>query len=138
MNLIPPDRFERSIKAESPVDEAESGVYTPTPSEQTYVPVLAAFGHFNTDLFNGKLPDVIITLQRKARTLGYFSRNKFAALKGDATAHEIALNPQHFRERTAKDTCSTLVHEMVHLQQTCFGKQRRAGYHDKQWASKRA
>jgi hypothetical protein len=75
-----------------------SGVHTPTPSEQTYVPLLEAFNFFNRELFNATLPDVLLTLQ--ARTLGYFSRNKFAALKGDAIAHEIALNPAHFRKLT--------------------------------------
>ena len=116
------------------VVRTESGVYTPTPSEQTYVPLFEAFNFFNRELFNVTLPDVLVTLQRKARTFGYFSRDRFAELKGDARAHEIAMNPAHFRQRSPKDTCSTLVHEMVHLQQECFGKPTRAGYHNREWA----
>ena len=116
------------------VVRTESGVYTPTPSEQTYIPLLEAFNFFNRELFNATLPDVLMTLQRKARTLGYFSRDRFAELKGDARAHEDPMNPAHFRQRSPKDTCSTLVHEMVHLQQECFGKPTRAGYHNREWA----
>jgi ribosomal protein S27E len=116
------------------VIRTESGVHTPTPSEQTYIPLLEAFNFFNRELFNATLPDVLVTLQRKARTLGYFSRDRFAELKGDARAHEIAMNPAHFRQRSPKDTCSTLVHEMAHLQQECFGKPTRAGYHNREWA----
>ena len=110
-------------------------VYTPTPTEQTYVPLLAAFTHFNRDLFAGALPDCLITRQRKASTLGYFSPNQFAAIGSDARTDEIALNPAHFRVCTPKDVCSTLVHEMAHLWQAHFGKLPRSGYHDRQWAT---
>ena len=113
----------------------ESWVYTPTPSAQTYVPLLTAFGHFNRSLFAGRLPDCLITLQRQANTYGYFSAGKFAAIGGDAHADEIALNPAHFGVCTPKDVCSTLVHEMVHLWQEHFGKPSRSGYHNHQWAA---
>ena len=113
----------------------EGWVYTPTPSAQTYVLLLTAFDHFNRSLFAGRLPDCLITLQRKANTHGYFSPRKFAAISGDAQADEIALNPAHFRVCTPKDVCSTLVHEMVHLWQEHFGKPSRSGYHNAQWAA---
>jgi predicted SprT family Zn-dependent metalloprotease len=115
--------------------QSESWVYTPTPSAQTYVPLLTAFSHFNSTLFRNALPDCLITLQRKANTYGYFSPNKFTAIGGDAQADEIALNPAHFRVCTPKDVCSTLVHEMVHLWQEHFGSPSRAGYHNRQWAA---
>ena len=115
--------------------QSDNGVYTPTPTEQTYDPLLAAFTHFNRDLFGGALPDCLITLQRKANTYGYFSPRKFAAIGGDARADEIALNPAHFRVCTPRGVCSTLVHEMVHLWQEHFGKPPRSGYHDRQWAA---
>ena len=138
MNFVPAncatDRQEDFAVPYPVIVRTESGVHTPTPSEQTYVPLLEAFNFFNRELFNTTLPDVLVTLQRKARTLGYFSRDRFAELKGDARAHEIAMNPAHFRQRSPKDTCSTLVHEMVHLQQECFGKPTRAGYHNREWA----
>ena len=113
----------------------ESWVYTPTPSEQTYIFLLAAFTHFNSRLFASALPDCLITLQRQANTYGYFSPGQFAAIGSDARADEIALNPAHFRVHTPKDVCSTLVHEMVHLWQAHFGKPSRSGYHNHQWAA---
>jgi hypothetical protein len=69
-------------------------VYTPTPSGRVYLPLLAAFAHFNRDLFDGALPDCLITLQRESKTLGYFHARKFAAIGHDARADEIALNPR--------------------------------------------
>jgi hypothetical protein len=111
------------------------GVYTPTPTEQTYDPLVAAFRFFNHRLFAGVLPDCLITLQRKANTLGYFSPGKFAAIDGDALVDEIALNPMAFRGCTPKDVASTLAHEMAHAWQHHFGKSPRAGYHDREWAA---
>ena len=46
---------------------------------------------------------------------------------------EIALNPQTFEDRTIKEILSTLVHEMVHLEQAHFGSPSRNGYH-REWA----
>jgi hypothetical protein len=112
-----------------------NGVHTPTPTEQTYVPLLEAFNHFNRALFAGALPNCLITLQRDSKGYGYFHANKFAAIGSDAKADEIALNPAHFRVRTPKDTCSTLIHEMCHLWQAHFGKPSRAGYHNQEWAT---
>jgi hypothetical protein len=43
-----------------------------TPIE--YSGLQAAYDHFNKELFAGKLPDVFITYQRKARSLGYLQR----------------------------------------------------------------
>jgi predicted SprT family Zn-dependent metalloprotease len=119
----------------TPQWESESGVLTPTPTEQTYVPLLMAYAHFNRNLFGNSLPDCLITLQRKANTYGYFSAGKFAAIGGDTKADEIAMNPAHFRACTPRDVCSTLVHEMTHVWQQYFGKPPRAGYHDRQWAA---
>jgi hypothetical protein len=95
------------------VIRTESGVHTPTPSEQTYTPLLEAFNFFNRELFNVTLPDVLETLQRKARTLGYFSRHRFAELKGDARAGardrdepgalSAALSERHLLEACPRD-----------------------------------
>jgi hypothetical protein len=135
MSPISQTPIDNNACALAPQRLSDRGVYTPTPTEQTYVPLLLAFTHFNRDLFAGALPDCLITLQRQANTLGYFSLGKFAAIDGDARADEIALNPAHFRVCTPKDVCSTLVHEMAHLWQAHFGKPPRSGYHDRQWAT---
>jgi hypothetical protein len=132
ISQTPTDNNARDL---APQQLNDSGVYTPTPTEQTYVPLLLAFTHFNRDLFADALPDCLITLQRQANTYGYFCPGQFAAIGGDARADEIALNPAHFRVCTPKDICSTLVHEMVHLWQAHFGKPPRRGYHDRQWAA---
>jgi predicted SprT family Zn-dependent metalloprotease len=112
------------------------GVYTPTPSEQVYVPLLKAFNHFNRTLFKGELPDALITLQRKRGIEGYFHADTIAAVDGDARIDEIAMNPVYSRMKTKKDICDTLVHEICHLWQVHFGERPRAGYHDRQWAAK--
>jgi predicted SprT family Zn-dependent metalloprotease len=115
------------------LQHTDRGVRTPT--EQTYETLQAAFAYFNRGLFNGALPDCLITLQRQAKTFGYFSPRKFAAIDGDTLVDEIALNPSHFRVCTPKDTASTIAHEMTHLWQEHFGKPSRSGYHNQEWAT---
>ena len=77
-----------------------------------------------------------ITLQKNGRSRGYLHARQFASIQGDAMVDGIAMNSAYFRVRTPRETCSTLVHEMCHLWQAHFGKQRKPGYHDKQWAAK--
>jgi hypothetical protein len=105
------------------------------PTEQEYTELQQAFDFFNAELFSGKLPSCIITLQREYRTYGYFSNEAFESRTGDV-ADEIAMNPLHFGNRPVKDVLSTLVHEMVHLWQHHLGKPGRGRYHNKQWAAK--
>ena len=62
-----------------------------TPVE--YGGVQAAYDHFNEELFEGKLPDVFITYQRKAHSAGYFSPDRFSGRIGEFGKHELALNP---------------------------------------------
>src|SRR5262245_2513382 len=95
-----------------------------------------AYDFFNRELFDGSLPDVLVTLQRRGNSRGYFSRERFVGRNGQKeAAHELALNPDHFG-RTDAEICSTLVHEMCHTWQTAFGVSGRNGYHNKQWAQK--
>lgn len=109
----------------------------PTKPTSTYPSLDAAYTHFNKKLFNGQLPRCLITFQRHKGALGYFSGGRFANLDNtkDVT-DEIALNPNHFSERTPTKILSTLVHEMVHLWQHHFGSPSRTGYHNKEWAAK--
>jgi ribosomal protein L37AE/L43A len=109
----------------------------------------AAFTYFNNALFSGRLPEVVLTLQRKKGSLGYHASNRFvdtAAERSGATpaaagsrpagaVDEIALNPTSFRDRSLIDVLSTLVHEMVHVAQAHFGKPSRSGYHNAEWAA---
>ena len=94
-----------------------------------------AYDFFNKELFGGALPPVLVTLQRKARSRGYFSAERFAGRSSRETAHELALNPDHFG-RTDEEILSTLVHEMCHVWQETLGKAPRKSYHDREWAAK--
>jgi len=96
----------------------------------------AAFDWFNGKLFDGKLPNVLITLNRHPRSKGYFSPDRFEKRNGEAKAHELALNPDVFAGRSDESILSTLAHEMCHLWQQEFGKVPRKAYHDRQWAAK--
>ena len=106
-----------------------------TPTEQAYSELQHAYDVFNTRLFAGQLPPCLITMQRKNRTYGYFSGERWNDKEG-AVSDEIALNPVHFATRSTDEVLSTLVHEMVHLWQHHFGKPSRSSYHNKEWADK--
>jgi predicted SprT family Zn-dependent metalloprotease len=93
---------------------------------------------FNEELFCGcRLPDLLVTLQRRAKTRGYFAAERFhGRVDKDTVTHELALNPDVFTEQSDELILSTLVHEMTHAWQQTHGKVPRRGYHDKQWAAK--
>jgi hypothetical protein len=105
-----------------------------TPIE--YSGLQEAFDHFSGVLFEGALPDVFITYQRKAHSFGYFSPDRFSGRIGTFGKHELALNPDGFINQTDEQVCQTLVHEMVHVWQHAFGKPSARGYHNKEWAAK--
>jgi len=105
------------------------------PTQQTYDAWQEAYDRFNWQLFEGDLPGCLITLQRKGASFGYFRPKRF--IRDDKVAcDEIALNPAHFRTRSAHQTLSTLLHEMVHLWQYHLGTPGRGRYHNRQWAEK--
>jgi hypothetical protein len=105
-----------------------------TPVE--YTGLQEAYDHFNAGLFEGGLPDVFITYQRKANSYGYFSPDRFTGRIGSFGKHELALNPDSFIGQTDEQVCQTLVHEMTHGWQHAFGKSSARGYHNKEWAAK--
>jgi hypothetical protein len=96
----------------------------------------AAYDFLNTQLFEGSLPDVLVTLQRQANSRGYFAAERFAGRVDETTVHELALNPDTFIGRDDRDICSTLAHEMVHVWQETHGTPPRRAYHDREWAAK--
>jgi SprT-like family len=106
---------------------------------RTYTNLDAAYAFFNRELFAGKLPACLLTMQRQKGAYGYFSGDRFASIGDpDDITDEIALNPAHFATRTPAKILSTLVHEMVHLwqhrdQEATPG---RRGYHNQEWAKK--
>lgn len=101
------------------------------PTEENYGDFQAAYDFFNHELFEGRLPNAMITIVRSRRFRGYFLTEGFQA--GLAKADEIAMNPEAFKGRTDKAILSTLVHEMCHLEQFHFGQPSPGGYHNKGW-----
>lgn len=107
-----------------------------TPTGDTYAGFQLAYDHFNKALFGGELPPCMITLRTFGKARGYFSANRFANLGEMTTAHEIALDPRQFMDRSTVEILSTLVHEMCHLWQQEHGSPSRNGYHNAEWGSK--
>jgi hypothetical protein len=105
------------------------------PTKETYDQFQEAYAYFNRALFEGQLPNCLITLQRNKRSYGYFCGDRFGRADGLVT-DEIALNPRYFRERPVEQVLSTLVHEMAHLWQHHCGKPGRGRYHNRQWAER--
>lgn len=95
-----------------------------------------AYDFFNTELFAGSLPPVLVTLQRHANAQGYFSPERFTGRVEPVAAHELAMNPDGFTGRTDELILSTLAHEMAHVWQQTHGTPPRRSYHDRQWAAK--
>ena len=89
-----------------------------------------AYDFFNRELFDGSLPQVLVTLQRHANTRGYFSPERFHGRIDQSAVHELALNPDSFTDRTDEMILSTLTHEMVHVWQETCGNPSRRGYHN--------
>lgn len=107
------------------------------PTTETYSALQAAYEHFNRELFGAALPECLITLQRKEKRMyGYFWGQRFEEIGGTQKTDEIAMNPQHFGQRSIEEVLSTLVHEMVHQWQAHAGTPPRKSYHDREWAAK--
>lgn len=105
------------------------------PTEELYKQLSFAYEFFNVSLFEGKLPQTVITVQRDRNTMGYFSPLRWSNQIG-AKAHEIALNPAYFAKRKVIEIFQTLVHEQCHAWQYEFGEPSRHGYHNAEWADK--
>ena len=67
---------------------------------------------------------------------GYFSPERFQGrVVKESVAHELALNPDAFTDRTDEEILSTLVHEMVHVWQEMYGHPS-GHYHNREWAQR--
>ncbi len=105
------------------------------PTNAQFAAYRAMWGYFNAKLFGGALGHVILNFSRLARSLGFFAPDRWRNV-GDQVTHEISLNPAHLKRDNAKDSASTLVHEMVHLWRHEQPNPPRNGYHDRVWADK--
>lgn len=105
------------------------------PTDELYRSLETAYDFFNEQLFEGSLPKVIFTVQRKAGITGYFAADRWGNQQGEKRS-ELAINPSYLANSRLVEVCQTLVHEMVHCWQFHFGKPGRKGYHNKEWAYK--
>src|SRR6185503_759360 len=126
-----------------------------TITSKTYEDIQTAYNHFNSELFNNTLPEVLLTLVPHKTAYGYFRHEAFryggpsktdhdlavASLKklrkGEkGTIHELALNPFSFGGRTDDQIISSFVHEMVHPWQSLNGTPPKKPGHNREWADK--
>ena len=107
------------------------------PTDGMYQQIKVPFIHFNQVLFEGILPDCVLTLNhRSKRTLGYFRPDGFKHKDG-AITDEIAMNPRIFLCDDLPYVLSIIVHEMAHMWKHHFGKKPcRGGYHCQEWGRK--
>ena len=103
------------------------------PTNELYGSLQHIYDHFNQQLFNNNLPEVIFTTQRKKNVAGYFSQNRWLSNVGDK-CHEISVNPQYVASSSLMELFQTIVHEQCHLSQYINGKPSRNGYHNKEFS----
>lgn len=100
-----------------------------------YKELLIAYRWYNFHLFDGELPETVVTLQRKKNSYGYYCATRFSDRNAGIQIDEIALNPMYIINRTIEEVLGTLVHEMCHVwHYVQTGKP--TSYHDKKWADK--
>ncbi len=106
------------------------------PSNQLFSALQILFDHFNKALFDDRLPVVMLLVQREGGgVMGHYVEDRWMNGQGDK-AGEISLNPAFIAKSRLIEVCQTLVHEMCHHWQECFGKPSRKCYHNKEWARK--
>ncbi|MES9829212.1 MAG: SprT-like domain-containing protein [Candidatus Thiodiazotropha sp.] len=105
------------------------------PTTESYDTLVRAYDYFNQALFEGQLPDVIISFHRQRKVMGYASIARWVNEKRQYV-DELAVNPEYFAKYPLIEICQTLCHEMVHIWQAHFGNPGRRGYHNVQWARK--
>jgi hypothetical protein len=123
----------------APLDPLPSGVPHSdggNPTITLYASVVAAHAFLNNRLFAGRLSEPIITLQRRGRRyLGHFAGWQFATHDGTREVHELSLNPRYLCTLPIRRVLAILGHEMVHAEQSEYGRAPRHGYHDRQFAA---
>lgn len=109
------------------------GFHQPPPTARQYGELQRAYDFFNEQLFENRLPNVLITMARKRGAGGYFWGDKFLDLHGNGAVSEVALSPADLRRDSLAWNLSVLAHEMTHVEQHAFGRPSRGGYHNAAW-----
>lgn len=106
-----------------------------SPTLETYAALQRAFDHFNQALFDNSLPPCLITLRSSRSYRGYHHADRFVSPDG-RIIHELGLNPGFFTLEPVEVVLSTLVHEMVHHWQQCYGHPTSSNHHNREWGEK--
>ncbi len=110
-------------------------MYNKNPTSELYQSIEILYDYFNQSLFHNELPNVLFTTQRQNGMFGYFSADRWTNTEG-GKCHEIAINPLYVAKSTLIELMQTLVHEMCHCWQYCYGKPSIKTYHNKEWSNK--
>lgn len=129
---VVPCRNGKPIKKPSRTPVSSHSICADNPGLAFHCRFQTLYADFNRELFENRLPPAVITLQRGKGYRGFFAHRRFKTPNGK-TIDEIALNPQVFGRISMRILASTLVHEMVHLEQAHFGTPGRGGFHNKEW-----
>lgn len=92
------------------------------------------YDFYNKELFNGELPYVVITLEKREGVRGYFSPSTFTDSKKNIG--QLCINPKYFISGNEMRVFSTIVHEMCHIYMKIKGENVVKGYHSIAWAKK--
>lgn len=100
-----------------------------------------AFEFFNSRLFDGELPEVLIQWEHQVKKgkpawCGMFQPKRWGESRGVAEIHYIGIDPVVHYLKNDKETLQTLVHEMCHLWVEAIGKGKIKPFHCKRWAAK--
>lgn len=105
-----------------------------TPNVRQHLAYSIAFDHFNKCLFEGALPQVMLTLTRDENALkGYFMEKAWHDNTNKQCA-EISLNANSMNNDIYA-LMNVLIHEMIHLWQFTFGSPDK-GSHNEEFAVK--
>lgn len=91
-----------------------------------------AYNYFKEALFRNNLSPVVLTLNRKARSMGYYKPNAWLNERNEGVP-EININPS-ILYLPGVEVAATLVHELVHHFQFLHGHPGRRGYHNKEFS----
>lgn len=99
--------------------DSQTGRYVHSPANRTkhlLAELYRLFDYFNKKYAEGKLPEVVITVQNKGRSsaLGWFGDNFWKDKITSSTVAEINMSAEHISR--GREACiETLLHEMAHL-----------------------
>ncbi len=141
MGHTPPDTSRPNAIVRSNIETIDNGETRRelAPTLQACAELQYAYAYFNEQLWDGTLPNCIITYIRKNNCLGHLAPDRFHSSNG-AFAAELGLNPTYLAIRSDKDSLSTLVHEQAHVWRHYLGPLNRRGgrgangYHDSVWS----